>query len=208
LFTDGLSFSACFILTGFVEANFCGWLIGRIGGGPSEVALFGVLITLTVMQLGFVVMLSTPTWPAVAEALARGDLRWARNAARRLYLYGSGFAACSALGLVLLGPWMMGLWLGKAFEGTDRAILACYAFYFMAHVWRHLNHAMMIGTGQVKRLAAIQIGETLVMIGVVWLSLYYGSMPWMLLAMAVTIACGTGWILPRQVHRALKGAEV
>ena len=206
LFTDGLSFSACFILTGFVEANFCGWLIGRIGGGPSEVALFGVFITLTVMQLGFVVMLSTPTWPAVAEALARNDVQWARGAARRLYLYGSGFAACSALGLVLLGPWAMGLWLGEAFGETDRAILACYALYFIAHVWRHLNHAMMIGTGQVKKMALIQIGETLVMIGVVWTALYYGSMGTMLLATAVTIICGTGWILPREVHRALKGS--
>lgn len=207
LFTDGLSFSACFILTGFVEANFCGWLVGRMDGGPSEVALYGVFITLTVMQLGFVVMLSTPTWPAVAEALSRGDVHWARAAARRLYLYGSGFAACSALGLVLLGPWIMSHWLGKSFAETDRSILACYALYFIAHVWRHLNHAMMIGTGQVKKLAVIQIGETLVMTGVVWLALYYGTMGLMLAAMAVTIVLGTGWILPREVHRALRRAE-
>jgi O-antigen/teichoic acid export membrane protein len=58
--------------TGVIEYNFCGWLVGRVGG-PSAVALHGIFITLTVMQLGFVVMLSTPTWPAVAEALARGD---------------------------------------------------------------------------------------------------------------------------------------
>ena len=203
LLTDGLSFSACFILTSFVEANFCGWMIGRIGGGPSSVALWGVFVTLTVMQLGFVVMLSTPTWPAVAEALARGDFKWARSAARRLYLFGIGFAALSALGLVLLGPWGMGVWLGKAFAGTDRAVLACYAVYFILHVWRHLNHAMMIGTGQVKRLAAIQIFETVVMIAAVWASLHFGSLRIMLLAMAATITGITGWILPRLVHRAL-----
>lgn len=204
LLTDGVSFSACFILTGFVETNFCGWMIGRIGGGPSEVALFGVFSMLTVMQLGFVVMLSTPTWPAVAESLARGDVAWARGAARRLYLFGGGFAALSATGLVLLGPWALGVWLGKSFAGTDRAVLACYALYFMMHVWRHLNHAMMIGTGQVKRLALIQIGETLLMITVVWLSLAYGGLELMLLAMAITIALTSGWILPRKVWRALR----
>lgn len=203
LLTDGLSFSACFILTSFVEANFCGWMIGRIGGGPSSVALWGVFVTLTVMQLGFVVMLSTPTWPAVAEALARGDVRWARGAARRLYLFGIGFAAMSALGLVLLGPWGMGVWLGKSFAGTDPVVLACYAFYFIAHVWRHLNHAMMIGTGQVKRLALIQLFETTIMIAAVWTSLHFGSLETMLLAMGTTIVCLTGWILPRRVYRVL-----
>jgi O-antigen/teichoic acid export membrane protein len=208
LFTDGLSYSACFILTGFVESNFCGWMIGRMGGGPSEVALFGVFITLTVMQLGFIVMVSTPTWPAVAEALARGDVAWARRAARRLYFYGGGFSALSGLGLVLVGPWAMGFWLGKQFQDTDAAVLACYALYFIAHVWRHLNHAMMIGTGQVKRLALIQGGETILMIGVVWVSLKFGSLQVMLLAMAATMTCVTGWILPRRVYRALKDSAV
>jgi O-antigen/teichoic acid export membrane protein len=207
LLTDGLSFSACFILTGFVEANFCGWLIGRIGDGPSAVALWGVFVTLTVMQLGFVVMLSTPTWPAVAEALAKGHLDWARKAARRLYVFGLGFAALSSLGLILIGPWALGVWLGKSFADTDRAVLGCYAAYFTMHVWRHLNHTMMIGTGQVKRLAVIQIFETLVMIAVVWVSLSMGSLNLMLVAMSVTILLGTGWILPKLVYRALHRAS-
>ncbi|HVJ45325.1 MAG TPA: oligosaccharide flippase family protein [Luteolibacter sp.] len=203
LLTDGLSFTACFALSGLVEMNFCGWMIGRFGGGPSEVALFGVFMTLTVMQLGFVVMLSTPTWPAVAEALARGDMAWARGAARRLYFFGTGFAALASLGLVIVGPWAMGMWLGKSFEGTDRGILACYALYFLAHVWRHLNHAMMIGTGQVKRLAVIQIFETALMIPVVFIALRFGGLGAMLLAMTTAIAVTTGWILPRRVHRVL-----
>jgi O-antigen/teichoic acid export membrane protein len=208
LFTDGISFSACFILTGFVEANFCGWLIGQIGGGPAAVALWGVFMTLSVMQLGFVVILSTPTWPAVAEALARGDYAWARKAGRRLYFYGIGFASCSALGLVLIGPWALKIWLGKEFGGIDRAMLACYAVYFFVHVWRHLNHAMMIGIGEVKRLAVIQIFETAVMIGVVWFSLTYGSLQGMMLAMAVTMLSVTGWILPRRVRLVLKRGGV
>lgn len=207
LLTDGLSFSACFILTGFVEVNFAGWMVGKAGGGPSEVALYGVFITLTVMQLGFVVMLSTPTWPAVAEALARGDVAWARGAARRLYLFGNAFSAVSALGVVLVGPWAMGFWLGESFSGTDRGVLACYALYFVAHVWRHLNHAMMIGTGQVKRLALIQIFETTVMTAVVWLSLRSGGLGVMLLAMTGTIVLTTGWMLPRKVWVALKGKD-
>lgn len=203
LFSDGIAFSTCCLVTGFVEYNFCGWLIGRTGG-PDAVALYGVFISLTVMQLGFVVMLSTPTWPAVAEALARDDHPWARKAAKRLYLFGTGFVVCSALGLFLIGPWVLPIWLGEDFSGTSRVLLGCYGLYFIAHVWRHLNHAMMIGTGQVGKLVRIQLIEsaTVAMLGAV--ALHYGGLQAMLATMAAVILALTGTFLPRQVARVLK----
>ena len=203
LFSDGVSFSTCFLVTGVVENNICTWMVGRAGGGPSAVALYGTFITLTIMQLGFVIMLSTPTWPAVAEALARKDIGWAKKAGKRLYIYGMGFAICSALGMTILGPWALGLWLGDQFAGTSHLAMGCYSLYFLAHVWRHLNHAMMVGTGQVRSLALIQLLESAVMLGVIWIALRSGSIEMMLLSMATTIFCLTGWILPRRVGRVL-----
>lgn len=202
LFSDGIAFSTCCLVTGIIEYNFCGWLVGR-SGGPSAVALYGVFITLTIMQLGFVVMLSTPTWPAVAEALARNDKSWARKAAKRLYLYGSGFALCSATGLVLLGPWVLPLWLGHEFSNIGRGLLACYGLYFIAHVWRHLNHALMIGTGQVGKLVRIQLIESALVAGLGALALHQGGIPAMLATMGIVILTLTGSFLPRQVARAL-----
>lgn len=202
LFSDGLAFSSCFLLTVIVEYNLCGWMVGQVLG-PSEVALYGVFISLTVMQLGFVMMLSTPTWPAVAEALARGDLIWARKAAKKLYLYGTAFGICSAIGLIVLGPWGLGVWLGDKFSGVERTVLVAYAFYFAAHVWRHLNHALMIGVGQVKRLARVQFLETGVLAVAAWFALNSGGVGAMLVAMAVSIISITGWVLPRMVRRAL-----
>ena len=204
LFADGLSYSTCFMVTGVVEYNLCSWMVGRAGGGPGAVALYGTFVSLTVMQLGFVIMLSTPTWPAVAEALARQDVAWARKAARRLYVYGMGFAACSALGMTVLGPWALEVWLGKQFAGTSRWEMGCYSVYFAAHVWRHLNHAMMVGTGQVRALAGVQLLESVVMAGVIWLALEKGSLETTLLAMGATIVSLTGWILPRRVAAVLK----
>ncbi len=203
LFSDGLAFSSCCLVTGIIEFNFCGWLVGR-EGGPAAIALYGVFINLTIMQLGFVVMLSTPTWPAVAEALARGDRPWARMAAKRLYLCGSGFAVCSALGLLALGPILLPLWLGKDFSNIGRPLLACYGLYFIAHVWRHLNHAMMIGTGQVGKLVRIQLLESFVVAVIGALVLHYGGMEWLLGTMGIVVLALTGTALPKQVWRALK----
>ena len=147
---------------------------------------------------------STPTWPAVAEALARDDHPWARKAAKRLYLFGTGFVVCSALGLFLIGPWVLPIWLGEDFSGTSRVLLGCYGLYFIAHVWRHLNHAMMIGTGQVGKLVRIQLIEsaTVAMLGAV--ALHYGGLQAMLATMAAVILALTGTFLPRQVARVLK----
>lgn len=202
LFADGLSFSTCCLITGVIEYNLCGWMVGR-AGGPSEVALYGVFISLTIMQLGFVVMLSAPTWPAVAEAMARGDLAWARGAARRLYGYGGAFAIFSVAGLVALGPWVLPVWLGKEFAHLDRPLLACYGLYFIAHVWRHLNHAMMIGTGQVNKLVVIQLTESAIIALLAWPLLKWGGIPAMLGMMGGVILLLTGSILPRRVRRML-----
>jgi O-antigen/teichoic acid export membrane protein len=201
LFSDGLAFSTCCLLTGIVEFNVCGWMVGR-AGGPSAVALFGVLVTLTVMQGGFIMMLSTPTWPAVAEALARRDSEWARRAAKKLYLYGVVFALASAGGLTLLGPWLFRHWLGREFSDVGRGLFACYGIYFLAHVWRHLNHTLMIGTGQVKRMARVQLAETAIVVVVAWVGLHTGGLEVMLLAMAGTLLAVTGRILPGMVASA------
>lgn len=202
LFGDGLAFATCCLLTGVVEYNLCGWMVGRVSG-PGAVALYGVFVSMSVMQLGFVMMLTTPTWPAVAEALARGDRAWARRASKKLYRYGVGFVVCAAAGLVILGPWVFKIWLGSEFAGTSRAIFASFAFYFSAHVWRHLNHSLMIGTGQVKRLARVQFLETAILIPAAWFALTHGGLGPMLLAMGVSIFAVTGWTLPRMVGRGL-----
>lgn len=203
MFSDGIAFSACCVVPGLVEFNFFGWLIGWTSGAAS-VGLYGIFITLTIMQLGFVVMISTPTWPAVAEALARNDKAWAFNAAKRLYLYGTGFAVCSALGLVLVGPWVLPLWLGKEFSGINRILLGCYGLYFIAHVWRHLNHTMMIGTGQVGKLLRIQLFESCCVAILGTTALQLGGLPSLLATAGVVILLLTGSFLPRQVLRLLK----
>jgi O-antigen/teichoic acid export membrane protein len=206
LLTDGVAFSACTLVTGIVEFNLCGLLVGR-QGGPAATALYQVFISITVMQLGVVMMLSTPTWPAVAEALARGDVPWAKKAARKLYLFGSAFGVCAFIGLVLLGPWVFSVWLGKDFSDVPRLMFACYGLYFIAHVWRHLNHALMFGTGQVGTLARVQLIESAVVAAVAVVALKWGGIGPMLAAMGVTILAVTGIVLPRIVARGLAEAR-
>jgi hypothetical protein len=82
-------------------------------------------------------------------------------------------------------------------------MFACYGLYFVAHVWRHLNHSMMVGTGQVTKLARIQFIESTLIALVALAALHWGDIGPMLAAMGAVIFAVTGWILPRQVARAL-----
>jgi O-antigen/teichoic acid export membrane protein len=205
LMSDGVSFAAVCLLTGVVEYNLCGWMVGRVGG-PEEAALYGVFVSLAVMMLGFVIMLTAPTWPAVAEALARGDRTWAAKASRRLQGYGLAVGAAAIAGLVTVGPWVFEVWLGSEFAGTSRWLLGCFGFYFAAHVWRHVHHSLMIGTGQVGRLAKIQLVETVVLVIAARIALDAGGVSMMLAAMGATILLITGLWLPGLVAKSLKGA--
>jgi O-antigen/teichoic acid export membrane protein len=204
IFGDGVAFAVVCLLAPLVEYNLCGWMVGRFGGGPHQVALFGVFVSLSVMQLGLVVMFTNPTWPAVAESLARGHRAWAAQAARRLQMFGVAIAVCSVVGLVALGPWVFEIWLGEEFADTGRGVFACFAVFFAAHVWRHVNHWLMIGTGQVMRLARIQLIETLVLAVAAWFALRTGGLGAMLIAMGATITLFTGLLLPRRVAAVLK----
>ncbi len=87
----------------------------------------------------------------------------------------------------------------------SRVLLACYGLYFVAHVWRHLNHAMMIGTGQVGKLVGIQLFESATVAGIGWAALTYGGIEALLASMGVVILALTGSVLPRWVARSLRG---
>ena len=205
LFSDGLAFSTCCLVTGIVEYNLCGWMVGRVGG-PGHVALYSVFISMTIMQLGFVVMLSTPTWPAVAEALARGDCL-GRGWRPSVSISSARASRCAPrLGSFVVGPWVLKFWLGKQFSNIGRPLLACYGLYFVAHVWRHLNHTLMIGTGQISKLVGIQLLESLLVAGLGWTALRYGGIGAMLATMGLVILALTGTFLPHRVVRALKHA--
>jgi O-antigen/teichoic acid export membrane protein len=109
------------------------------------------------------------------------------------------------VGLVVLGPLLFRWWLGPEFAATGRLVFACYGAYFAANVWRHLNHTLMIGTGQVGRLARVQLLESALVALAAWVGLSQGGIGGLLLGMAVVMILVTGWVLPLRVRECLRG---
>jgi O-antigen/teichoic acid export membrane protein len=81
---------------------------------PARLVLFAQLLLGVVPQA---------LWPAYSEALARGDVRWARRAFLRSMTLGLAASCAVVAGLVAFGPVLIRLWVGSAVQ-APRALLA------------------------------------------------------------------------------------
>jgi O-antigen/teichoic acid export membrane protein len=168
---------------------------------------YSVLVMLTSAMLGFVLMITTPMWPAVVDALARGDVAWVRRTAWRLWLYDSGFAAACGLVLVLFGPTLLPMWVGPKAQELNRPVLLAFSVYFLLYAWRHANHMLIVGAGRVRTLAVVQVAESALVLGAAWFGMNHGGLATLLLSMATAIGLVTGWALPALLRRELKRVQ-
>lgn len=192
---DSVAYAVFALVVNLVEFTVVQNLYGRLAG-PVGVTGYAVLVTITTALLGFVLMFTTPTWPAVVDAKARGDVEWIRGAARKLRLYVVAFALAAGAGLAVLGPWVLPVWVGEKATALNRWVLAAYGFYFLAYAWRHANHMLLVGLGQVRTLAVVQVIESVLVLAAAWAGMHHGGLAALLLAMGITITLCTGWALP------------
>jgi O-antigen/teichoic acid export membrane protein len=61
-------------------------------------------------------MLLSPLWPAYGEAIARGDTAWVKKTLWRSLKISGLAAAALSTAMVLLGPWLLSIWIGHAVQ--------------------------------------------------------------------------------------------
>jgi O-antigen/teichoic acid export membrane protein len=69
-------------------------------------------------------MVLAPLWPAYGEAIARGDSAWVRKTLKRTMLYALGLSSVASVLLVLLGPALLGWWVGNVVTPPLQLMLA------------------------------------------------------------------------------------
>jgi O-antigen/teichoic acid export membrane protein len=80
--------------------------------GPSAVAEYGVASRLFAFPLGLVAIGLLPLWPAYGDAIARGDVKWARTTLVRSAKTALSVTIPAAGFLVLFGGWIIAIWVG------------------------------------------------------------------------------------------------
>ncbi|MEZ5299899.1 MAG: hypothetical protein R3F11_04405 [Verrucomicrobiales bacterium] len=148
LLSDGVVYSISISLPTLAQSTCMMFAVARLGG-PEAAAEYYILMQLCVQLLGVVMMVTTPTWPAVADAKARGDAGWIRSAAKRVLGFSLAWGLAAWAGLSLLGPWLVPIWL-KGEVVISRVDLVAFGAFFVAHAWAHANHMLLIGMGKVR----------------------------------------------------------
>ncbi len=87
--------------------------------GAAHVTPYSVTWTLFTIPTLLITLIFPYLWPAYAEALARRDARWVARTFRLSLLGGTGVTVAMVVPLVLLGNWIIRVWVGpEAVPGT------------------------------------------------------------------------------------------
>lgn len=180
------------------------WLLGQMEG-PAAVGRFTILIQLGFFLYGFVFMLSRPLWPAVADAVERGDFDWVRAARRRMLRYFLPLALLTLLGFTVFGPWLADHWLKRSVQ-LQRPDFALFSLSFVLMVWSHLHYVMLAGSGNIRRPAMILACETVAVLGLAWLGIRLFGLSGALAGMVLGTVLFSVWWLPRLLEQFLNSA--
>ena len=177
------------------------WLLGQLEG-PAAVGRFTILIQLGFFLYGFVFMLSRPLWPAVADAVTRGDFEWVRAARRRMLRFFLPLALLTVAGFTVLGPWLADHWLRRHVD-LHRLDFALFSLSFVLMVWSHLHYVMLAGSGEFRRPAWILAVETGAVLLAAWFGIHHYGLAGAMAGSALGVALFSAWMLPRLLGRVL-----
>jgi O-antigen/teichoic acid export membrane protein len=146
LFTSGPAF-LLIQLSGIVKIHFLLVLVGWLRG-PEEVVQFGVLLRLLVMGAGMVMMVTQPLWPAIVDAVTRGDSEWLRQSYLRAAALVVAYSLAVGAAVALFGNMLIELWLGEDL-GIPPALQAAMGLFFVLWMWTQLHQSVLIGIGRI-----------------------------------------------------------
>jgi O-antigen/teichoic acid export membrane protein len=98
--------------------------------GPTAVATYAVTMRMYAIVPTVLMMVLFPLWPAYGESIARGEIAWARRALARSLQMIFVFTAFAGVLLVVFGPWLLRVWVGKSLNAS-RSLLIATALWMM-----------------------------------------------------------------------------
>jgi len=120
--------------------------------GPKGVAEYGVAFKLFMIPSSIVAITFSPLWPAYGDAIARGDVPWARSTLARSVKAGLLFSVPIAFMLVAFGQSIIALWVGSSVKSSFLLLLGLGIWVVMSSVGNSV--AMLLNGAQEIRMQA------------------------------------------------------
>ncbi|MEO6080232.1 MAG: hypothetical protein ABIQ86_10690 [Steroidobacteraceae bacterium] len=174
----------------------------HLSSGP-ETAIFNAIFKYVGLAGSVATMVTLPLWPAFTDAIVHRDITWISRSLRRLRTWLMAYACAIALGLAILGPWLLHVVVGINTEGRFWLFLV-FGLYFIALIWGHLHHVTLMGIASLWQLALVLVVENIVMLllGLVLVP-RFGAVG-MALSYLIAILALPAWLLPRMLRNALQ----
>lgn len=174
--------------------------------GPESAGTFSIMVRLLALLLGVIVMLTTPLWPAITDALVRDEVEWVRSLYRKAILFSMLYAVAVGLAVAVGGRKIVSIWVGSQ-VAPDLALQIFMGVYFVLWVWALVHYTTLMGMGWLWRPAIVLISESLLTVPMALLLI--GDMGNAGVAAALCIArlCLGSWALPLMTKFALRCAD-
>lgn len=192
---------------GFQIASYLGLQVGLLilatGGDPAPLALAGVIVRGYTLETNGLALVTTPTWPAIANAISRGDLVWVRRTYRRLSL-GAFFYAGLAAVIIFVGlETLIEIWTGTR-PNDDLILRALLAAFVLVNGWAHVNAMTLVGLGALRFAAIVLIAESVLVLGLQAVFVPIAGVVGYVGALAAGAVMVSGWVLGLRVRFELR----
>lgn len=146
-----LSSGALFLLLqlGVMVGSGCDSLILASIGGAAHVAAFAIALRLFMVATQPVAVLNAALWPSYADAQARGDHRFVRQALARSVLISVGGGGLVIVLLLFLAPTLIPLWTSGSID-VPQSLLALMAVWSVVEVAANAFGIYLNGTHVIR----------------------------------------------------------
>lgn len=129
-----------------------------VAEGPESSGEFTVLVSIMNLFGGLIVSLTSPIWPAVADARARGDHAWLLQLARRLNRVGWLAGLVSGGAIAIFGDLVM-THLYHDIYPVMRETWYLLSAYCIILILGHVRFAFLMGCNATKQLSLVSTAE-------------------------------------------------
>lgn len=129
--------------------------------GAADAAVFSLAARMFILVGGTLSLAGQQMWPALADAITRGHVDWARSRYRRTLVVSTSINAFACLVLVVLGQWLSVIWVGESLKPTMPLLIAL-GVYTVVSTFVTQSVYLLAAVEKVKAIALLGVVMTVV----------------------------------------------
>lgn len=129
--------------------------------GAEDAAVFSLAARMFILVGGTLTLAGQQMWPALADAIARGHIDWARSRYRRTLTVSTLINAFACIFLVVLGQWLSEIWVGEALV-PPTSLLIALGVYTVVSTYVTQAVYLLAAVEKVKAIALLGVVMTVV----------------------------------------------